>query len=265
MSTLSTIPVNAAVTSIIKSIVAATLISSCLLVISACDSQNITSESTVGDNNIAQTDPEIIERNSMQAETSNAASNEPTVGPAGYGGLSFGQAITPDSINKVGLIKGEHGYDECYYLQDPTKQGVKRNDAVFEPIYYQVIDGKLALIGINASDIKFYTGIHSGDSVDKVITTHPNNLSYSMDKYDQTGNYYHIIYNVPTQDIPTQTDTLPLQIKYTMTGGQKIAHANKMTMPLNEWPADQRAQLQGQVETIELGIPDAIMLVEGCS
>ena len=250
---------------IIKPVVVATLISSCLLSISACDSQKITSESTVGDNNIAQTDPEIIVRNSMQAETSNATFDTQTLSPSGYNHLHFGQTITPDIITNSGLIKGEHGYDECYYLQDPTKDSVKRNGVNFEPVYYQVIDGKLALIGINASDINFYTGIHSGDSIDKVIATHPNGLSYSMDKYDQTGDYYHIIYNVPIYDVPTQTNTLPLQIKYTITGGQKIDNANRLTMPLNKWSADQRAQLQGQVETIELGIPDAIMLVEGCS
>ena len=263
MSTLSTIPFNVAIQPIIKPIIrlitTATLISSCFFTISACDSQDITTESTVGNNNIAQTNHEIIVRNSMQAESSDATFNEPTVSPAGYGGLSFGQAITPDILTQVGLVKGEHGYDECYYLEDPTKAGIKRNDAVFEPIYYQVIDGKLALIGVNASDIKFYTEIRSGDKVDKVIATHPNSLNYSMDKYDQTGDYYHFIY-----DIPTPTNTLPLQIKYTMKGGKKIANARSMTL-VDKWSTEQRAQLQGQVETIELGIPDAIMLVEGCS
>ena len=256
MSTLLTTPFKTT----IKSIVAATLMSSCLLIVSACDSQKITSESTVGSNNIAQTTPEIIVRNSMQAETPNASFNTQTLSPSGYKGLHFGQAITPDVISSLGLIKGEHGYDECYYLEDPTKASVKRDGTDFEPIYYQIIDGKLALIGFNASDIEFYTGIRSGDKVDKIISTHPNNLRYSMDKYDETGDYYHFI-----SDVPSQANTLPLQIKYTMKGGKKIANASSMTQPVDKWSAEQRAQLQGQVETIELGIPDAVMLVEGCS
>ena len=256
MSTLLTTPFKTT----IKSIVAATLISSCLLAINGCDSQEITSQSTVGNNNIAQTNPEIIVRNSMQAENSNTDFNDQTVSPLGYGGLIFGQTITPEIITSSGLAKGEHGYDECYYLEDATKDSVKRDGAVFQPIYYQVIDGKLALIGVNATDIDFYTGIRNGDKVDKIISAHPNHLSYSMDKYDETGDYYHFIY-----DVPTQANTLPLQIKYTIKGGKKIANASTMTQPIDKWSAEQRAQLQGQVETIELGIPDAIMLVEGCS
>ncbi len=59
------IPINTAS----KSIVAVTLMSSCLFIISACDSQKITSASTVGSNNIAQTEPDIINRNSMQDVT----------------------------------------------------------------------------------------------------------------------------------------------------------------------------------------------------
>lgn len=265
MSTLLTTPfkrtINNITNSTLKSIVAATLMSSCLFIISACDSQKITNESTVGSNNIAQTTPEIIVRNSMQAETSDATFNKQALSPSGYKGLHFGQTITPEVISRLGLIKGEHGYDECYYLEDPTIASIKRDGTDFEPIYYQVIDGKLALIGLNASSINFYTGIRNGDKVAKIISTHPNNLRYSRDKYDQTGDYYHFVY-----DVPTQANTLHLQIKYTMRGGKKITNANDyLNQPLDKWSAAQRAQLQGQVETIELGIPDAIMLVEGCS
>lgn len=257
MSTLLTTPFKTT----LKSIVATTLISSCLFIISACDSQKITSASTIGSNNIAQTTPEIINRNSMQAETSDAIFNTQTLSPSGYKGLHFGQTITPEVMSSLGLIKGEHGYDECYYLEDPTQASIKRNGTVFESIYYQVIDGKLALIGLNMPDINFYTGIRSGDKVDKIITAHPKNLRYSRDKYDQTGDYYHFVY-----DVPAQVNTLPLQIKYTVRGGKKLANPNdSINKPLNKWSAAQRAQLQGQVETIELGIPDAIMLVEGCS
>ena len=53
----------------LKSFTAALLVSSCLLIINGCDSQNISSESTVGSNNIAQTEPDIINRNSMQDVT----------------------------------------------------------------------------------------------------------------------------------------------------------------------------------------------------
>ena len=62
MFTLPITPFNTA----LKSFTAALLVSSCLLILNGCDSQNISSESTVGSNNIAQTEPDIINRNSMQ-------------------------------------------------------------------------------------------------------------------------------------------------------------------------------------------------------
>ena len=247
----------------LTSVLTATLLSSVLLI--GCDSKE-TTESTL-DNPPKSTSENTTENTAILPTESKSVAGSATtkqeaqtVSPAGYGGFSFGQTITPDVITNAGLIKGGHGYDECYYLEDPTQAGVKRNDSVFKPIYYQVIDGKLALIKINAPTIKFYTGIQNGDSVDKIITAHPKNLRYSMDKYDQTGDYYHVIY-----EVPTEVNALPIQIKYTLTGGQKITNADSMTQPIDAWSAAQRAQLQGQVDTIEIGIPDAILLVEGCS
>lgn len=49
--------------------VAALLAGSCLLILNGCDAQDISNESTVGSNNIAQTEPDIINRNSMQDVT----------------------------------------------------------------------------------------------------------------------------------------------------------------------------------------------------
>lgn len=43
-------------------------------ILSGCDSPDISSESTVGNNNIAQTDPDIINRNSME-DVANAHNN----------------------------------------------------------------------------------------------------------------------------------------------------------------------------------------------
>ena len=256
----------------IKTLLNTALLSSCLLSITACDTKN-TTENVSGNTETSTTTPESTSANGKNDQNELVANNQQsskdpntnsfdkqTVSPLGYGGLIFGQTITPEIITSSGLKKGEHGYDECYYLEDAAKDSVKRDGAVFEPIYYQVIDGRLALIGVNAADIAFYTGIRNGNKVDKIISAHPNHLSYSMDKYDETGDYYHFIY-----DVPSQANTLPLQIKYTMKGGQKIANASSMTQPIHKWTDEQRAQLQGQVETIELGIPDAIMLVEGCS
>ena len=247
----------------LTSVLTAALLSSVLL--TGCDSKETTESTLVNppkstsENTTENTEvlPTVAKSVAASATTKQEAQ---TVSPAGYGGLRFGQTITPDVITNAGLVKGGHSYEECYYLEDPTQASIKRNDSVFKPIYYQVIDGKLALIKINTPAIKFYTGIQNGDSVDKIITAHPKNLRYSMDKYDQTGDYYHIIYEVPTQE-----NALPLQIKYTVTGGQKITNTDSMTQPLVAWSAAQRAQLQGQVDTIEIGIPDAILLVEGCS
>lgn len=257
---------------LIKTLFHTAVLTSFLLLISACDTKN-TTENVSGNNEIPITTSESTSANSKNeqnkvAPNSNQQTSDDTnansldkkaVSPLGYAGLSFGQTITPEIISSSGLTKGNHGYDECYYLEDASKDRIKRDGAVFKPIYYQVIDGRLALIGVNAPDIDFFTGIRNGDKADKIIAAHPNNLSYSMDKYDYSGDYYHFIY-----DIPTPANTLPLQIKYTMKGGKKIANASSVAH-VDKWSTEQRAQLQGQVETIELGIPDAIMLVEGCS
>ena len=48
---------------------------SCLTILSACDSKEVTDESTLGNNNAAQTNPDKIERNSMD-NVANAGTEE---------------------------------------------------------------------------------------------------------------------------------------------------------------------------------------------
>ncbi|WP_227673657.1 hypothetical protein [Psychrobacter sp. CMS30] len=57
-------------------------------------------------------------------------------------------------------------------------------------------------------------------------------------------------------------DKLPIQIEYHIKGGQKL---NGYRINSTEWTADNRSLLKGEVESIDIGLPDAIYLVEGCS
>ena len=47
-----------------------------------------------------------------------------------------------------------------------------------------------------------------------------------------------------------------------MNGGQKL---NNYKIKATAWTADDKRMLQGQVKSIDIGIPEAIYLVEGCS
>ncbi len=56
--------------------------------------------------------------------------------------------------------------------------------------------------------------------------------------------------------------SVPLQIKYHIEGGQKI-DSNEIKPA--EWNADNKKLLTGTVVGIDIGIPEAIYLAEGCS
>lgn len=63
-------------------------------------------------------------------------------------------------------------------------------------------------------------------------------------------------------ELNNQEDKLPLQIEYDIKGGQKL---NDYRIEAAEWTVGNKVLLKGQVESVDIGIPEAIYLVEGCS
>ena len=143
---------------------------------------------------------------------------------------------------------------------------------------YQIIDDKVALITIQDPNIAFYTDIHVGDAVAEVMQAHDNKLTYEVDKYAVDGEYYSLIANVNFKVIKepelgeslkaenikldSKEDKLPMQIEYYIKGGQTL---NEHKIKASDWTADKKSLLKGEVESIDIGIPAAIYLVEGCS
>ncbi|WP_114699934.1 hypothetical protein [Psychrobacter proteolyticus] len=201
-----------------------------------------------------------------------------TVSTTGYQGLDFGQAITPKVLTDFGLNKGNSDNEQCYYVSAINERGIDQATDKRTAVLYQIIDGKVALIRIQDANTPFYTGIHVGDTAAEVMSAHHENLHYTIDKYAVDGDYYNLIANVNFEvvdgyqsDAPltekkikldNQGETLPLQIKYHFKGGKKL---NSNSVSEKEWSADDKSALQGEVERIDIGIPEAIYLVEGCS
>jgi len=206
-------------------------------------------------------------------DTSLTTASQNTVSLSGYQNLSFGQIITPELLVDQGLTKESHDNTQCYYVSNPKLTYIDKEYGERASVLYQIIDDKVALIVIQDPTTSFYIDINVGDSVDEVMTSHNNNLVYEVDKYDQSGNYYHLIHDITDKRATTNStnqastvNDLPLQIKYNIVGGKKIINtASDVDIELDKWTPSQLAQLQGNVETIEIGIPAAIRLTEGCS
>ena len=110
------------------------------------------------------------------------------------------------------------------------------------------------------------------------MKAHNDELTYEVDKYAVDGDYYSLLVNINFKvikesplgeflkdeniELKNKQDTLPLQIEYHIKGGQKL---NDYTIKATEWTVDHKNLLKGEVESIDIGIPEAIYLVEGCS
>ena len=276
----------------IKTVLLTTVLLATAQLITGCDSQSSLSDSNV----TAQTDdvhkskpednktpinPAPIKSataDRAQANEIAAPSNDKTVNPSGYQKLSFGQSITPELLNELGLTKEKTDNEQCYYVSNPALSYIDKDYGKRASVLYQIINNKVALITIQAPNIPFYTDIHVGDAVTDVMKAHDNKLTYEVDKYALDGDYYSLIANVnfkvikepqlgeslKTENIKlnNKEDKLPIQIEYHIKGGQKL---NGYRIKSIEWTADKRSLLKGEVESIDIGIPDAIYLVEGCS
>ena len=276
----------------IKKVLLTTVLLATAQLITGCDSQpassnkNITAQMDSIDKNTAEKDNVHINPAPINSATADKApaievsklSNEKTVTPAGYQKLSFGQVITPELLNELGLTKEKTDNEQCYYVSNPALSYMDKEYGKRASVLYQIINDKVALITIQAPNIPFYTDIYVGDSVSEVMKAHNNELTYEVDKYALDGDYYSLIANVNFEvikepqlgeslkdnniELNGKEDKLPIQIEYHIKGGQKL---NGYRIKSTEWTADNRSLLKGEVESIDIGIPEAIYLVEGCS
>lgn len=280
----------------IKTVLLTTVLLGTAQLLAGCDSQPANSNENKNDNAMAQTDnidknmaekdnasissSSISPANADKAQDNEAEklSNDKTVNPSGYQKLSFGQAISPELLSELGLTKEKTDNEQCYYVSNPALNYIDKEYGKRASMLYQIIDDKVALIAIQDPNIPFYTGIHVGDAVAEVMQAHDNKLTYEVVKYAVDGEYYNLIANVNFKVIKepelgeslkaenikldSKEDKLPLQIKYYIKGGQTL---NEHKIKASDWTADKQRLLKGEVESIDIGIPEAIYLVEGCS
>lgn len=184
------------------------------------------------------------------------------VSPQGYQGVMFGTTITPTYLTEQQLQSPDLKLDNasCYFTRPIDAPNTQQSDGKMPDVLYQIIDNKMALIRINDAKVPFYNTVKVGDPAAKVWGAHKAVLTYELDKYEATGDHYQLIATVEPQSI--EAGQPPLQIKYKMAGGQKLSQ-NEVTP--QAWTPALQEQLQGQVASIEIGGPEAILLVEGCS
>ena len=277
---------------IIKMAMASTLLIAAVQLMTGCDLQpsSLDNDSTVQmesvDKDITNNDempvnPAPTDTSTMDKTQTNEAADiddERTVSPSGYQNLSFGQVITPKLLNSLGMTKAKSDNEQCYYVSNPKLSYVDKEYGERASVLYQIIDDKVALISIQDPNITFYKDINVGDSATAVMKAHNDELTYGVDKYAVDGDYYSLLVNINFKvikesplgeflkdeniELNNKEDKLPLQIEYHIKGGQKL---NDYTIKATEWTVDHKNLLKGEVESIDIGIPEAIYLVEGCS
>lgn len=277
---------------IIKTAVISTLLIGTVQLMTGCDSQpsssnnDGTAQTNTVDKDMAKNDeasinPVPTDTSAMdKARTNEAAdiADEQIVSPSGYQKLSFGQVITPELLSSLGMTKAKSDNEQCYYVSNPKLSYIDKEYGDRASVLYQIIDNKVALISIQDPSIPFYKDINVGNSATAVMKVHDDELTYEVDKYAVDGDYYSLIANVNFKiikesplgellkdeniELNNKQDKLPLQIEYHIKGGQKFSYS---TIKATEWTADNKNLLKGEVESIDIGIPEAIYLVEGCS
>ena len=277
---------------IIKTAVISTLLIGTVQLMIGCDSQPLssnndgTAQTNTVDKDMAKNDemsvnPALTDTSVMdKAQTNEAAdiADEQIVSPSGYQRLSFGQVITPELLSSLGMTKAKGDNEQCYYVSNPKLSYIDKEYGERASVLYQIIDNKVALISIQDPSIPFYKDINIGDSATAVMKAHNDELDYEVDKYAVDGDYYSLIANVNFKvikegplgeslkdeniELNNKQDKLPLQIEYHIKGGQKL---NDYQIKATEWTAANKSLLKGEVESIDIGIPEAIYLVEGCS
>ena len=276
---------------IFKTAMASALLMGTVQLMTGCDSQpsssnnDVTAQTNNIDKDIAKNDEMSVNsgptntsaKDKAQANEADIA-NEQIVSPSGYQKLSFGQMITPELLSSLGMSKAKSDNEQCYYVSNSELSYVDKEYGERASVLYQIIDGKVALISIQDPSIPFYKDINVGNLASDVMKAHNDELSYEVDKYAVDGDYYSLIANVNFKvikesplreflkddniELNNKQDNLPLQIEYHIKGGQKLSDS---MIKATEWTADNKNLLKGEVESIDIGIPEAIYLVEGCS
>ena len=270
---------------------ASALLMGTVQLMTGCDSQPSSSnnDGTAQTNNIDKDMAKNDEMSVNPAPTNTSAMDKAQANEAdivdrqivslsGYQKLSFGQVITPELLSSLGMTKVKSDNEQCYYVSNPELSYVDKEYGERASVLYQIIDGKVALISIQDPSIPFYKDINVGNSATDVMKAHNDELSYEVDKYAVDGDYYSLIANVNFKvikesplgeflkddniELNNKQDNLPLQIEYHIKGGQKLSDS---MIKATEWTADHKNLLKGEVESIDIGIPEAIYLVEGCS
>ena len=277
---------------IFKTAMASALLMGTVQLMTGCDSQPSSSnnDGTAQTNNIdkdmAKNDeisvnPAPTDTSAMdKAQTNEVADivDRQIVSLSGYQKLSFGQVITPELLSSLGMIRAKSDNEQCYYVSNPQLSYVDKEYGKRASVLYQIIDGKVALISIQDPNIPFYKNINIGNLASDVMKAHNDELTYGVDKYAVDGDYYSLIANVNFKvikesplgeslkdeniELNDKQDKLPLQIEYHIKGGQKLSDYQ---IKATEWTADNKNLLKDEVESIDIGIPEAIYLVEGCS
>ncbi len=277
---------------IIKTAMASTLLIAAVQLMTGCDSQPSSSNNdgtaqtnTVdkdmaknGEISVNSAPPDTSAMDKTQTNDAAYLSDEQIVSPLGYQKLSFGQMITPELLSTLGMTKAKSDNEQCYYVSNPALSYIDKEYGERASVLYQIIDSKVVLISIRDPSIPFYKDINIGDSATAVMKAHNDELDYEVDKYAVDGDYYSLIANVNFKvikegplgeslkdeniELNNKQDKLPLQIEYHIKGGQKL---NDYQIKATEWTADNKSLLKGEVESIDIGIPEAVYLVEGCS
>ena len=277
---------------IIKTAVISTLLIGTVQLMIGCDSQPLSSNNdgtaqtnTVdkdmaknGEISVNSAPPDTSATDKTQTNDAAYLSDEQIVSPLGYQKLSFGQMITPELLSSLGMTKAKSDNEQCYYVSNPALSYIDKEYGERASVLYQIIDSKVVLISIRDPSIPFYKDINVGNSATAVMKVHDDELTYEVDKYAVDGDYYSLIANVNFKvikesplgeslkdeniELNNKQDKLPLQIEYHIKGGQKLSDS---TIKATEWTAGNKNLLKGKVESIDIGIPEAIYLVEGCS
>ena len=277
---------------IIKTAMASTLLIAAVQLMTGCDSQPSSSNNdgtaqtnTVdkdmaknGEISVNSAPPDTSATDKTQTNDAAYLSDEQIVSPLGYQKLSFGQMITPELLSSLGMTKAKSDNEQCYYVSNPALSYIDKEYGERASVLYQIIDSKVVLISIRDPSIPFYKDINVGNSATAVMKVHDDELTYEVDKYAVDGDYYSLIANVNFKvikesplgeslkdeniELNNKQDKLPLQIEYHIKGGQKL---NDYKVKATEWTTANKSLLKGEVESIDIGIPEAIYLVEGCS
>lgn len=178
--------------------------------------------------------------------SANAGVNKTTISPSGYHGLTFGQEIDKRALTKVGLSYPKDVNPYCYYVP------IVKNKTP-SPILLQVVNNRFGLVSVKDKSVSLFSKSKVGDTVQTVLKANRGLPVYNVDKYDNgTGNQYHLIYTFPNKN----------QLKYSFSGGVKMPFAS---IQAKDWNQDLKNGLKGKLQSISVGTPSAIALVEGCS